>query len=411
MKLLRDSTFILVLLAVTNAAVGQAPTQVNTKPLIQYISTNDAELTPSQDKILQKTKGESTASSIQIVKVDPLLLKADSLNINVGGAGSVLAKSSYRALSESNFSCSFGSPDAPVSAQFFVNDGVKQGTIAKDKKVYNLRPLGNGLLMLIERDPSKLPADHPKQFDRIEKQSSEKPLPPKKNEQGDAAPTSDVPPVSVSVLVLYTASVAQNHPSMKDFVESLITITNDTFKQSGIPANLTLADLSQTSYTESGSLSDDVDRLISTNDGYADEIHAQRDLRKADIVMTLVDRGDAAGYAGDILANKLTAFAVVDDEYADWYFTFAHEMGHLFGARHNPEADNSTTPFAYGHGYQHPGGKWRCLMSYNCSSNCTRVGIWSSPLIKHAGETAGTAGVNDNARVVRETISTIAGFR
>ena len=61
------------------------------------------------------------------------------------------------------------------------------------------------------------------------------------------------------------------------------------------------------------------------------------------------------------------AYAVVGQNCATGYYSFGHEIGHLQGARHNPEADGLTLPFAYGHGFQNNvAPRWRTIM---CASH------------------------------------------
>lgn len=95
--------------------------------------------------------------------------------------------------------------------------------------------------------------------------------------------------------------------------------------------------------------------------------------------------------------------------------TFAHEMGHLLGADHNTENVTLDPPkFDYGHGYRagmHIAPRWRTVMAQECQDTvCDRENLWSSPLIHHNGQPAGTVGVHDNARVLRETKAIIAAF-
>ena len=66
------------------------------------------------------------------------------------------------------------------------------------------------------------------------------------------------------------------------------------------------------------------------------------------IPMAIVGQADA------IYADASSAFAIVDYDCATGYYSFGHELGHLQGARHDPNNDPTSTPFAYGHGYQDP---------------------------------------------------------
>jgi len=102
---------------------------------------------------------------------------------------------------------------------------------------------------------------------------------------------------------------------------------------------------------------------------------------------------------------------VVYHDCATGYYSFAHEIGHLQGARHNPEHDSTDKPFAYGHGYFNKAKKWRTIMSYNCPGGCVRRPFFSNPDIEFGGDPTGTAATHDNARVINQTAARVAGFK
>ncbi|MEM6822264.1 MAG: M12 family metallo-peptidase, partial [Verrucomicrobiota bacterium] len=95
---------------------------------------------------------------------------------------------------------------------------------------------------------------------------------------------------------------------------------------------------------------------------------------------------------------------------ATGYYSFGHEIGHLFGARHDRYVDNETTPFPYGHGFLN-GNQWRTIMGYgNGCDSCQRRNYWSNPDVKLGGVATGTDDHENNARVLREEAKRIAAF-
>jgi hypothetical protein len=142
-----------------------------------------------------------------------------------------------------------------------------------------------------------------------------------------------------------------------------------------------------------------------------DNVHALRDTYGADMVVLVSDVNGYCGQADAIYANSSSAFAIVDYDCATGYYSFGHELGHLQGARHNPENDPTSSPFSYGHGYQDPQQNWRTVMAYNCSSNCTRQLFWSNPNKTYGGTATGTNSLSDNARVLNATAATMAAFK
>jgi len=154
-----------------------------------------------------------------------------------------------------------------------------------------------------------------------------------------------------------------------------------------------------------------------------DEVHPLIASSLADLSVLIVNKSglDSCGIAGTIGgATKDNAFVVVQDSCAVGNHSFAHELGHIFGARHDTGSDSTKTPYAYGHGY-HYASAWRTIMAYpaSCPSGCTRLGYWSNPNVTYPtvvnGVTQaipmGTTTKEDNARVLNANVSVLANIR
>lgn len=215
-------------------------------------------------------------------------------------------------------------------------------------------------------------------------------------------------PVEIDVMIVYTEAVADSVPDVADLCDEMVETTNVTFENSGLNVVLNLVHAAGVQYEESRTVTKDLERLRNKADGYMDDIHALREEHRADIVMFVVENSSVASLASAVLAKKESAFGLVSRSSGVSYYSFAHTIGLLMGARHNARVDPSDEPFAFGHGYVKP-GKWRTVMSYNVEGE-ERIPYWSSPLIKYQDEPVGNAETSDNARVIRQTAPYVASF-
>jgi hypothetical protein len=399
---------ILTVAAIHRVAHGDADVGEEQK-VFNYVDIATTELTATQQKTLSKLKEEPTASSLQIVKLSSQAFDGEAVSLNLADGQSTRARRIKKVNRNKGFLWVGMDDKSLPTVNLSIQEGNGYGSFVADGTTYNLRPLGNGLHALIKRDSSKInEKEEPPAFKKIEKESEKKNV-PKGNPRAESSARFDV-----DVMVLYTPTVSGNHPVISDFVDHVFEVSNNCFLASGVPVNLRLAKLQQVDYAESNDVAKDVERITGKHDGYLDGVHALRDQSHADIVVLLIDHADAYGMAAAIMADESEAFAVVDDEVADWYFTFAHELGHLFGCRHNPEADPTMGPFPYGHCHCNASKQWRTIMSYDCTGQSQRIGLWSSPLLKNppnTGDPAGDSTTRDNCRVLRETASIISAFR
>jgi hypothetical protein len=275
------------------------------------------------------------------------------------------------------------------------------GTIRANGRLFAVRPLGSGVQALIELDERRFPPEHPP--GALPRAANGAALAPR------AAPSADTA-AEYRVIVAYTAAAKRAVGDIGALIQLAVTETNRGYANSGVTTRAVLAHAYQTPLTESSSMSTDLYRFQRSGDGAADEIHRLRDQHKGDVAVLISAHRDYCGIAF-LNASASYAFGVVSHGCATGYYSFAHEIGHLQGARHNPEVDPSSSPFAYGHGYYNTSGRWRTIMSYECPVGCRRVNHWSNPNISYLGSATGTAARHHNARVLNETASRVANFR
>jgi len=273
-----------------------------------------------------------------------------------------------------------------------------------DDRLYRLVPLDDGQHLLIRVDETRLPPSHA--------QATAASAAPR-HQAGTGTPAAA--PSVIRVLVAASAEAAAGYPGdLRALAELSIAESNRTYDNSGLAMRLELAAFRQSTYLESRNMSLDVRRLVAPADGYLDELHEVRDRVGADVGMLMLDRAASCGEAAEIGADAATAFAAVLVDCATGQYTFAHEIGHLGGARHDLRRDPATSPYPFGHGYWYQPPRalgWRTVMSYDCPTGCRRIPYWSSPTLRHEGVPVGNAAEADNRRVLDITRSTVAGFR
>ncbi len=227
----------------------------------------------------------------------------------------------------------------------------------------------------------------------------------------------------VKVLVLYTQAALDAHPDILDIIDMSVAETNQAFLNSNISEatlKLVLAGthlLTPSQFTE---VNDPNQRFeLLTNPFIAN----YRAFYHADLVYVMTDdiydvfTGAVAGF-GDTYADKDSAFAIVEAGFATApVFTFAHETGHLFGARHQINemnllgnggcgsgGDNSGPAFAHGFSFSvgHNALFWEKKFFFTLMGICsgTRLQSYSNPNVFFNGKATGLEEKAFNAKVL-----------
>lgn len=290
-----------------------------------------------------------------------------------------------------------------------VRDGKVTGTVRHQNKLYRIRVAPDGSHGIAEIDTTKFPRDHVEaEYKQQVVQSAAPSLAP------SLAPALVSPMLAetpiIRVLINYTPAAKATTSNIAGLIDLAIAETNQGYVNAGVNARVELAHTAPVSYSESGSNGTDRARYAAVDDRVMDEIHGQRNTYLADVSVLLTEGNDGCGN-GSIYASATSAFAVVTADCATGNYSFGHELGHLFGARHNPEEDSTSTPYAYGHGYLAPGRNWRTIMAYPCTNSCPRLNYWSNPSKTRDGVAMGTTSMSNNARVLNERAAVLALFR
>ncbi len=336
----------------------------------------EAGRTPQQIKALADLRALPTSRSVEVVRLTPNVLDTDlAFDIKPSpNASSFSVLNTRRRIVGGVLSWIGKVGPAPRETVLTSNQHGVTGSIFSPQGIFRIRPIGDGLHAFIHVDTNAFPQDHPpvSMPEKGQDKSSAPVVPDRKSDAGKAVTT-------ISVLVAYTADVANNVLDPVGLAENAVALTNLSYRNSGVLINLVLSPSSplKVAYQESGDYERDLAAFRGDGDGKMDDVHAVRRSDNANLVVLLVNNSDYCGLASAITADEVTAFASVYHDCAIENLSFAHEIGHLQGARHNLAAD--PTP-GYSHGHISLAKKRRTVMAYPCDGGgCIRVPQWSRP--------------------------------
>jgi hypothetical protein len=252
----------------------------------------------------------------------------------------------------------------------------------------------------------------------------------------DPVPVAGAAPVEVKLMVAFT-------PAAKVLAESIwlvpieetiiwtVDLANYGFEdQGGVTFDLVHTEL--VPYVESNDIGIDIDRLAcpcdhkidSVGSNHLNEVFDPWKTNDADIVSLWIaspgqqDAGIA--YTMPQLSTNFAPFAVnvVDVWAAVVNYSFEHEIGHNFGARHDrAQSTIFGAPYNFNHGWVNLSAQQVTMMAYTktCDSfgyDCVRVPIWSDPDYPTAGDWGIASGpfAADNARTLSTSAPTVADF-
>lgn len=312
----------------------------------------------------------------------------------------------------------FGSVESVADSQVIlvIENGHVAGNIRVAGKLYQIRDFGTEqpAPAVIELDQSAFPDE----MDPVVPQDM-------LNE------SRDVPAPGgrwiINVLVVFTDDVALLG-NVQTNIQLAIDATNQSYLDSGVNQELRLVHAEQVSYTETGAVNLDLQRLRNPNDGFMDGVHDLRNTYRADLTSLLVTNGGNFCGIASLMATvsenfENAAFSVVAENCATANLSFAHELGHNMAARHDWTEDSTdNSPFTYNHGYVYVPGRWRTIMAYNtacgqANTTCTRIGRWSNPDGTYqsiaTGVPVGSVQLQptDNRMTLNMTAPTVANFR
>jgi hypothetical protein len=389
---------LILLLTVSNSLKAQKKDAI-----FKEVSNAEAVLSTSE---LSKYTNLSTdpikeKKVIEIANLEQILQES-SLAVSLQGINHSIGSARFSKTKEGTFTFKASFTEAMGELYLYQTNGYLYGNIHIDSLAYQIEPINNKYAVLLRRDYSQYeacPLGETHDEGVKEKASNSQQSPKGKS----------VTNPTVDVMVLFTNQAAAATSNMQALAEGAIQSSNTSFSNSNAGVTFNLIHYQQVSYNESNSTVTDLNRLKGTSDGHMDNIHSLRDQHGADVVVLLAaNYSGSCGRAAEIGAVSSEAFAVTRDDCAIGNYSFAHEIGHLAGARH--DSDPNSSPYAYGHGFRYTPAYWRTIMGVQVTS-VFRVPYWSNPDVYYGGVAMGSSSWRDNARVWDVRANTMAGFK
>ena len=417
------------------ALAGPAPVGARDAPvLVEYLPVTAQSyrvLPGTQARALDDISRDPGVLNLRIGYAAPEpVVHAGALSISLPGTGEILTIDDLTVEDlDSGYALYSGDRLSETSTTLVVMGADVIGTIHHDGELYGVQPLGDGLTAVYRYDSWRLRRPPETEPDYV--------VPDAEMKEESALPPPRAPPVArdsrdrIDVLVVYSANARRVAGNIDARIALLVVDTHRAYTNSGITTRLRVVHSYETPSTvlsdiNSSNKGQDLDRLRRRGDGFFDEVFAKREQYAADVVI-LLHGHQQQNYCGGGIAYLLDhgpgdselafgvsgigALVVCRQHDAD---TFAHEIGHIQGASHNPEDPGAldNPPYPYGHGFCNAARNWRTVMAYNTGGRCEpRLLYFSSPTVRYQGMATGDATRRNVARVINETAIHVANFR
>ena len=213
--------------------------------------------------------------------------------------------------------------------------------------------------------------------------------------------------VTYTVMFYYTPEVATTTYDIPGFIDQIIAETNQGYINSMMPVRVAKFCTEEASFNDIEDSSDALKafRVMKKEPGMGSNkaVRALRNTADAAALIQWSLSGCGIAYT-DTWDNGYT-ISVTKKSCATGYFSFGHELGHNFGALHDPDnSDNNY--YTYGHAHLIEQGSastgYRTILAYNAYNHYTRVNYYSNPDVTYpiTGTPTGVAGLSNNAAVI-----------
>jgi hypothetical protein len=278
-------------------------------------------------------------------------------------------------------------------------DGEVFGEIRVDGKLFEIQSFRKGKNIMVEFDEKELA----KPFDNLHIKP-----PTEENEiDGEVTIKSSGKPL-VRILILYTDNAFNRVANIQNNAYVCGAHISTAIMNSGLYDDLLVertGNAVRLAFTETSNPEDDLVRLALNTP----EARDLRNYHEADLVVLLthgVNYGDYLG-ASFVGPNENYAYAIVQVDHATSKYVFAHEVGHLFGGRHD---DDQLGTYNRARVFSTWYLKYYHTIVARGDAPGTRILYFSNPDVYYDGLKTGTS-TRNNARKIRETAPIVKAFR
>ena len=225
------------------------------------------------------------------------------------------------------------------------------------------------------------------------------------------------PPVSViRLLALYTPQAcdgAGGAAAMARQINTAVFEANAVFQNSQVNARIQLALAARITYTESGTVSNDLARLRNPRDPAFALARQLRDQCEADLVCLITETGDDWSFYGLQGPSADNAYSVLRRPFLTGQNYLPVTLSFNFGCQLERANADSQAAFSYAYGHTFQVG-WATFSSVEGFEG-ERLPFFSNPNLQiqgvPAGIPAGQRGAADNVRALNQTAPAVASFR
>ncbi len=380
--------------------------QGNSQKLLEDVKMESLNLSKQELSKVQHLSRDPLVSHVYALNIGSLSKIVESYNrsvsIKLPGDNNALVASTtkFEFSSDNNYHWSGEFKKGGGDISLVCKDGRFAGRITANHKIYEVRSLSKDKHLLVEYYAANFSADDggKAKFD----------IEPIANPKLKSATTED--PVLIKILILYTDSCDIYYDrDMGSCIDLAMFQLQSalTSSLSNLQVNVVLADSAKTTYGESNyGVQLDLQWLDDNT-----SVAALRNSKHADLVVLMTHGWRNERGISWMGPNESTAFAVVRAPYITQTYTFTHEVGHLFGCKHQR---TGFTDKGINHGYEFTGesGTHSTVMNTVTSSEeSQRLNQFSNPEKFYEECSMGTWEYNNNALWIEQNASTVANFR